>query len=65
MKRYQVNMSCNNRQEMFVVEKLTFAEAAQEAYKAKNKKGFSWHIDSIRLIHEASHFRRGEFYLNV
>ena len=30
-----------------VIERLTFSEAVQEAYKLKNNRGFDWSIESV------------------
>jgi hypothetical protein len=37
-----------------VVDRLTFPEAAQHAYKIKNQRGYSWKIESIVKIGEES-----------
>ena len=49
MNNYRIVLAEENTQKVHIrnVEKMSFAEAAQEAYLIRNKLGHSWKITSI------------------
>jgi len=49
MKAFEIIMreEASKRFTRVVIERLTFPEAVQEAYRLKNRRGFAWSIESV------------------